>query len=73
MGVWGKLQALVYDIIPLEEGVGKRCSECGSGEEDGSISGHVRCSCVWVYLSFDQLNDFENNEGFLPGLCVGGY
>ena len=23
-----KLQALVYDILPLEEGVGKRCSEC---------------------------------------------
>ena len=25
-----KLQALVYDILPLEEGAGKRCSECGS-------------------------------------------
>ena len=26
----GKLQALVYDILPaLEEGTGKRCSECG--------------------------------------------
>jgi len=25
----GKLQALVYDILPLEEGAGKRCSECG--------------------------------------------
>ena len=24
-----KLQALVYDILPLEEGAGKRCSECG--------------------------------------------
>ena len=23
-----KLQALVYDILPLEEGTGKRCSEC---------------------------------------------
>ena len=23
-----KLQALVYDILPLEEGAGKRCSEC---------------------------------------------
>ena len=23
-----KLQALVYDILPLEEGPGKRCSEC---------------------------------------------
>ena len=25
-----KLQALVYDILPLEEGAGKRCSECES-------------------------------------------
>ena len=24
-----KLQALVYDILSLEEGAGKRCSECG--------------------------------------------
>ena len=24
-----KLQALVYDILPSEEGAGKRCSECG--------------------------------------------
>ena len=23
----GKLQALIYDILPLEEGAGKRCSE----------------------------------------------
>ena len=23
-----KLQALVYDILPLEEGARKRCSEC---------------------------------------------
>ena len=23
-----KLQALVYDFLPLEEGAGKRCSEC---------------------------------------------
>ena len=27
---WHKLQALVYDILPLEEGVGKRCSEYGT-------------------------------------------
>ena len=24
-----KLQALVYDILPLEEGAGKRCTVCG--------------------------------------------
>ena len=29
-----KLQALVYDILPLEEGAGKRCSECEGGECD---------------------------------------
>ena len=31
LGVWStpKLQALVYDILPLKEGAGKRCSECG--------------------------------------------
>ena len=26
-----KLQALVYDILPLEEGAGKRCLECAAG------------------------------------------
>ena len=26
-----KLQALVYDILPLEGGAGKQCSECGRG------------------------------------------
>ena len=30
VAVLGKLQALLYDILPLEEGAGKRCSECGS-------------------------------------------
>ena len=32
LGVWPqlKLQAVVYDIL-LEEGAGKRCSECGPG------------------------------------------
>ena len=25
---WHQTQALVYDILPLEEGAGKRCSEC---------------------------------------------
>ena len=28
-----KLQALVYDILPLEEGAGKRCSECAEWSE----------------------------------------
>ena len=26
----GDGEALVYDILPLEEGAGKRCSECGA-------------------------------------------
>ena len=31
---WGtKLQALVYDILPLEEGAGKRCSECAGAPD----------------------------------------
>ena len=29
-----KLQALVYHILPSEEGAGKRCSECGRGLVD---------------------------------------
>ena len=32
-GGWGrggrKHQAVVYDVLPLEEGAEKRCSECG--------------------------------------------
>jgi len=46
LGVWGwlKLQALVYDILPLEEGAEKRCSECG----DGSNSRHCfTTSFLW--------------------------
>ena len=34
-----KLQTLVYDILPSEEGAGKRCSECGEAKTilcDGS-------------------------------------
>ena len=31
-----KLQALVYDILPLEEGARKRCSEC---EQDADWNG----------------------------------
>ena len=30
-GGGGKLQTLVYDILPLEEGAEKRRSECGVG------------------------------------------
>ena len=35
-----KLQALVYDVLPsLEEGAGKRCSECDSDfERDGNAA-----------------------------------
>ena len=32
----GKFQALVYDILPLEEGAGKRCAKCG---EEGLVGG----------------------------------
>ena len=34
-----KLQALVYDTLPsLEEGAGKRCSECGANAEQSGIT-----------------------------------
>ena len=33
-----KLQALVYDILPLEEGAGKPFSECGVGSVLGALS-----------------------------------
>ena len=36
----GKLQALVYDILPLEEGAGKRCAECGEGGVGGRGRGN---------------------------------
>ena len=35
----GKLQALVYDILPLEEGAGKRCAECGEEGRGGGGGG----------------------------------
>ena len=53
MGVWGKLQALVYDIIPLEEGAGKRSSECGSGGGGGKYFGTRVLFVCMGYLSFD--------------------
>ena len=41
-----KLQALVYDILPLEEGAGKRCSEYGwypnLSEGPDSVGGQLR-------------------------------
>ena len=46
-----KLQALVYDILPLEEGAGKRCSECdqypnlseGADRVGGQLHGEKEC------------------------------
>ena len=42
----GKLQALVYDILPLEEGAGKRCGQArrggGRGEGGGRWGGGGR-------------------------------
>ena len=46
-----KLQALVYDILPLEEGAGKRCSECdqypnlseGADRVGGQLRGDKEC------------------------------
>ena len=38
-----KLQALVYDILPLEEGAGKQCRECGLS----------LVLSVWLYVGFD--------------------
>ena len=32
-----KLQALVYDVLPLEEGAGKRCLECA----------YMYAECIW--------------------------
>ena len=37
-----KLQALVDDILPLEEGAGKRCSECGLNVVASVTKGHQR-------------------------------
>ena len=39
-----KLQALVYDILPSEEGAGKRCSECGFGSDVRGFGSTVRGS-----------------------------
>ena len=36
-----KLQAMVYDILPLEEDAGKRCSECVIGVVYGHCMGIV--------------------------------
>ena len=36
-----KLQALVYDILPLEEGAEKLCSECGDEGWGGWRGGEV--------------------------------
>ena len=62
-----KLQALVYDIFPLEEGAGKRCSECEeypkhsedadrvggqlSGDKEYPFSGLTKSGRVWRKVS----------------------
>ena len=46
-----KLQAPVYDILPLEQGAGKRCSECeqypnlsaGADRVGGQLRGDKEC------------------------------
>ena len=56
--VLSKLQALVYDILPLEEGAGKRCSECVSLPwsspvyvgEPWCVPLGVRCSCLVLVM-----------------------
>ena len=44
--VLAKLQALVYDILPLEEGAGKRCSECGCQLYGKHCFVHRKLDCV---------------------------
>ena len=58
----GKLQALVYDILPLEEGAWKRCSECGTLDQlhTPSIAFEGRCKPavlgVWIsYYTFESV------------------
>ena len=43
-----KLQALVYDILPLEEGAGKRCAECDAGST--FCAGTLRASLSGTFL-----------------------
>ena len=53
-----KVQALVYDILPLEAGAGKRCSECGGiaqlvvrqTEKPGAILTRVRIPTRFFFL-----------------------
>ena len=48
--ILGKLQALAYDILPLEEGAGKRCSECASWAEPQATA--LSNSKHWFTTSF---------------------
>ena len=43
-----KLQALVYDILPLEKGAGKRCSECVS-DCGGRCRKAMLGVCGWLW------------------------
>ena len=54
-----KLQALVNDILPLEDGAEKRCSECGRETV------REKCVCVCVCVG-------GGGGGGAGRLCVGG-
>ena len=44
-----ELQALVYDILPLAEGAGKRCSECEL-HKCSQLHMFVACGCPYVVV-----------------------
>ena len=51
----GKLQALVYDILSLEKGAGKRCSECEWKVAAGFESWQERPFCADSYYNFGDI------------------
>ena len=80
LGVWStpKLQALVYDILPLpEEGPEKRCSECGlplyhPRYSPSAIRPYVYmcgwedgCGSVWVWCAARNLHGIMTNKFLL--------
>ena len=64
-----ELQALVYDILPLEEGAGKRCSECGLLHVSTYVGG---ASLIAGLKAREHVSDQHHSDTGSVAVCVSG-
>ena len=61
-----KLQALVYDILPLAEGAGKRCSECELHNYVVSYICSLHVAVHMLLFLFSTSNNLTDNASVTP-------